>query len=117
MGNTPSIEKDSACEKDIEAGRSITTRRDDDSSYDEAIVRVTSTELDDPEKNGRLGATRTVSTSKTNKTTITTEDLQTVIGTPFEVRWTQADPENPMNWSLAKRGWILVVVALQTLLV
>jgi hypothetical protein len=114
---TPSIEKDSASEKDIEVGRSITTSRDDDSSYDAAIVRVTSTEIDDPEKNASLGATRRVSTPKTNKTIRTTDDLQTAIGTPFEVRWTDGDPEHPINWSLVKRGWILLVVALQTLLV
>jgi hypothetical protein len=115
----------SVSEKDAEFGRLGVAHqdiapnrhgRDDSSSYDEAIVRTTSTELDDPEKQEALthlalGASRAVSATRTTK------DLEAVIGTPFEVKWTDADPDNPLNWTLAKRGYILTVVSMQTLLV
>ncbi|KAA8911554.1 major facilitator superfamily domain-containing protein [Sphaerosporella brunnea] len=91
------------------------TRDDDEaSSYDEAVVRVTSTELTDPEKAAHLRAIRALSILRTARTP---EDPQAVIDTEFEVRWSEGDLEFPMNWSLAKRGWILAVVALQTLIV
>ena len=47
----------------------------------------------------------------------TTADFESVQGTPWEVRWADRDPENPHNWSLARRGWILWVVSMQTLVV
>ena len=109
-----------ASEKGVESGRERVVHQDiisshhDSSGYDRAIVRVT--ELDDPEKQEAekhlgLGVLRTVSTTRTTK------DLEVVIGTPFEVKWSEGDPENPLNWTLAKRGYILVVVSMQTLVV
>ena len=47
----------------------------------------------------------------------TTADFQAVQGTPWEVRWADRDPENPLNWSLARRGWILGLIAAQTVVV
>jgi len=112
-------------EKDVESCRLEVAHQDiapnrhtrnESSSYDEAIVRATSTELNDPEKQEAsahlgLGASRAVSAVRTTK------DLEAVIGTPFEVKWTDADPDNPLNWTLVKRGYILTVVSMQTLLV
>lgn len=47
----------------------------------------------------------------------TTADFESVQGTPWEVRWADRDPESPLNWSLARRGWILWVISMQTLVV
>ncbi|KAF8537533.1 major facilitator superfamily domain-containing protein [Trichophaea hybrida] len=122
--STSSYAASSHSEKDIENGTVLADiapacKGGGTSCYDEAIVRVTSTEVDDPEKNERerynvLSVTKTLSKTRTTRTTA---DLEAVLGTPFEVRWDEGDPEYPMNWSLAKRGWILMVVSMQTLVV
>ncbi|KAI5818282.1 major facilitator superfamily domain-containing protein [Pyronema omphalodes] len=111
-------EKSEKTVDDLENGPTLqdiaSNRREQNSTaldgYDEAIVRVTSTEVDDPEKNERNNIQKTI----TNRTT---SDLELVLGTEHEVRWRENDPDYPMNWSLAKRGWILWLVSMQTLVV
>jgi len=122
--STSTYAASSHTEKDLEAGTSledILSKRDHnggsgDSCYDEAIVRVTTTEVDEPEKCERERY-NVLSVTKPISKTRTTADLEAVLGTPFEVRWEDGDPEYPMNWGLAKRGWILALLGMQTLVV
>lgn len=112
-------------EKDIEAGRqrrahspSPTSRSESLlSDYDEAVVRVTT--QDDPTRNDNvLGRLRSgLSRTTTKRTTRTQEEVEAILGTEYEVRWEKDDPENPQNWTLAKKGWIMALVSLQTLIV
>lgn len=120
---TTSASTSSYNEKDLEAGRRApsvssesTDTSDDDSDYNEAIIRVTT--ADDPSRNDNLlHALRTLTKSATRKTTRTQDDIDATLGTEFEVRWEKDDPEYPMNWSLVKKGWIMFMVSLQTLIV
>lgn len=109
-------------DKDIEVGRKDIAHAPHlkPDSFDDAIVRITSAEPDEPEKKkyeeyehhaSALNITRTVSTTRTTK------DLEAVIGTPFEVRWQENDPESPLNWKWQRKGWILALVSMQTLIV
>lgn len=133
MSRTETIASGSSYnEKDLESGRlehrssapsissqSTSTASDDNSDYNEAVYRVTT--QDDPSRNDNLlhalrSLTKTA-TRKTAQTTRTQEDIEATLGTEFEVRWEENDPEFPMNWSLAKKGWIMLMVSLQTLIV
>jgi hypothetical protein len=110
-------------EKDIEAGYSVDGRvssssndsssmsSDSHSDYDEGIRRITT--LDDPGNDGG-GVIKTIST----KTSRTSKDLEAILNTQFEVKWDgPKDPDNPMNWPLTKKGIILALVSMQTLMV
>lgn len=122
--NSSSYPASTISEKDLEASTLAAivptrSRYHEDIGYDEAIVRVTSSEPDDPEKkryevyehSTSMRPTRTVSNTRSTK------DLEAVLGTQFEVRWTENDPECPLNFSWTKKGLILFLVSMQTLVV
>ena len=92
-------------DKDAEAARAPPT-----DTYDDAIVRVTSTATDEPEKRhfaAPLAAARTPSEC----------GFAAAVGTPFEVRWAPDDAESPLNWPRRRKGWVLALVSMQTLVV
>lgn len=130
--SSSSASSSSFSEKDLEAGKierrapsvsssssSTDISIDGDSDYNEAVVRVTT--ADDPAKNDNLlHALRTLTKTGTRKTQLTTrtkDDIDATLGTEFEVKWEENDPEFPMNWSLAKKAWIMFVVSMQTVVV
>lgn len=114
-------------EKDLEAGHAAHRRPHSSrpssrsesllSDYDEAVVRVTT--QDDPARNdnvlGRLKSS--LSRTTTRKTARTQEEVEAILGTEFEVKWAENDPENPQNWSMKKKAWIMGLVSMQTLIV
>jgi hypothetical protein len=109
-------------EKDLEVGVSTDVQEvqlqaptnDGPLGYDAAVVRVTS--LDDQKRSDTtLHLTRTISRKTTTRTT---KDLEAVLNTPWEVKWNGPDDnENPLNWSFTKRGYTLMLVSIQTLIV
>ncbi|PWW76716.1 MFS general substrate transporter [Tuber magnatum] len=81
------------------------------SDYDQAIWRATT--LD----NSRLDSSGWVKNAAT-KASKTPRALEAALNTEFEIKWDGPDdPNNPLNWPILKKIFILSSVALQTLMV
>lgn len=63
-----------------------------------------------PTRNSRLEATRTVTRLTTSGTTFTADPN-------FEVDFEPGDLENPRNWPLLYKSWVLITVSIATLLI
>ena len=105
---------------DLEAASSNSSATRSSSDYAEGIRRITTTDETHPEHHKNIlhklhSTTRTISRQQTTRTQ---KDLDAVLNTPFEVRFGGTDDmENPFNWTLLKRGYLLFLVSMQTLVV
>jgi len=106
-------------DKDIEANDKASSKSSDSSSTPSLPqsgcsqeIRLTTT-LDNPGIDGRGTVSNvTIKASKAPK------DLEAGLNIEFEVKWDGPDdPNNPLNWSLIKKAFILTSVSIQTLMV
>lgn len=119
VSNHRDVRREGEKDRDIEAGDKASSESSDASStpslpqsgYSQGIWLTTT--LDNPGIDGRGTISNvTIKVSKAPK------DLEAGLNIEFEVKWDGPDdPNNPLNWSLIKKAFILTSVSMQTLMV
>ncbi|KAI5841424.1 major facilitator superfamily domain-containing protein [Morchella snyderi] len=95
---------------DIDSASSTTSSSSDD--YAEGVTRIAT--LVDPD----ITRIATKASRASGKSGRTAKDLESVLGTEFEVKWEGPnDPQNALNWATKTKALILGLVSLQTWMV